>query len=115
VYIALNLSEVYTAQKRFDDARTILHVAASKGPSSGDAYYGLALAYFKEERLEEAEAAGLQAHLRPHRIADVHLLLAKIYARKNPGQVAGQLKLYLDEAPDGPESEDARKILKTLN
>jgi tetratricopeptide (TPR) repeat protein len=115
VYIALNLAEVYTAQKRFKEARAVLDHAVARTPVNGDAYYGLALAYFEEGRYEEAETAALQAHIRPHRIADVHLLLAKVYARKNPERVAGQLELYLDEAPNGGESERVRKVLKRLN
>ena len=112
VYIALNLAEVYTAQKRFSEARTVLENAARRTAENGDAYYGIALSYFKEERFDQAEAAALQAHTRPHRIADVHLLLAMIYAKKNPARVAGQLELYLDEAPNGPQSEHVREVLK---
>jgi tetratricopeptide (TPR) repeat protein len=112
VYIALNLAEVYTAQKRFKEAKAALDLALTRTPVNGDAYYGLALAYFSEERFEEAEAAALQAHIRPHRIADVHLLLAKIYARKNPARVAGQLELYLNEAPGGAQSDRVRQVLR---
>ena len=115
VYIALNLAEVYTYRKRFGEARAVLEAAAARNPGNGDAYYGLALVYFSENRLEEAEAAALQAHARAHRIADVHLILAKIYARKNPGRVAGQLELYLAEAPNGHESKRVRKLLRKSN
>lgn len=112
VYFALNLAEVYTAQKRFNEARTALKAAAARTSVNGDAYYGIALTYFKEERFDEAETAAQQAHTRPHRIADVHLLLAMIYAKKGPGSVVGQLELYLDEAPEGPQSEHVRQVLK---
>jgi tetratricopeptide (TPR) repeat protein len=115
VYIALNLAEVYTFQKRFDEARAVLEIAAVRNPGNGDAYYGIALAYFNENRLEEAEAAALQAHTRAHRIADVHLLLAKIYAQRHPARVVGQLELYLYEAPNGHESKRVQKVLKKLN
>jgi len=112
VYIALNLAEVYTAQKRFDEARAVLETAAARNAANGDAYYGLALVYFKQEKLEDAESAALQAHARNHRIADVHLLLAKIYAQKNPAGVAGQLQLYIDEAPNGDQRKRVRQALK---
>ena len=112
VYIALNLAEVYTAQKRFDEARAVLETAAARNAANGDAYYGLALVYFKQEKLEDAESAALQAHARIHRIADVHLLLAKIYAQKNPAGVAGQLQLYIDEAPNGDQRKRVRQALK---
>jgi len=112
VYIALNLAEVYTAQKRFSEARDVLNLAVTRTPANGDAYYGLALSYFKEDRSVEAEAAALQAHTRSHRIADVHLLLAEIYARQNPLKVTEQLQLYLTEAPDGHESKHVRELLR---
>jgi tetratricopeptide (TPR) repeat protein len=111
VYVALNLSELYTAEGRFEEAKTLLEVAAKRTPASGDAYYGLALVYFTQGRLEDVEAAALQAHRRPHQIADVHLLLAKVYARSAPEKVGTQLELYLQEAPNGPESKRVRKIL----
>jgi tetratricopeptide (TPR) repeat protein len=113
VYIALNLAEVYTAQKRFSDARAVLDRATSRTPGNGDAYYGLALTYFQEERFDEAEAAALQADSRAHKIVDLHLLLAKIYARKNRDKALEQLEIYLKEAPNGPESDRVRQALKT--
>ena len=113
-YIALNLTEVYRAQKRFKEAEAVLDLAIRRTPENGDAYFGLAFTYFNEGRLEEAEAAAIQADSRPHRIADLHLLLAKIYARRNPDKVVEQLELYLKEDPNGPESDRVRQVAKTL-
>src|SRR5262249_48126956 len=79
-YIVMNLAEVYTAQKRFDDAETVLLESIGKAKGDGDVYYALAAAYYQEGRLEDAEAAALQADSRTHRLPDLHLLLAKIYA-----------------------------------
>jgi tetratricopeptide (TPR) repeat protein len=108
----INIAEAYIAQKRFNEAEAVLKRAAARMPANGDIYYGLALAYFEEKRFDEAEAAALEAHMRAHRIADVHLILAKIYARKHPERVAGQLELYLDEAPNAHQSKRVRKMLK---
>ena len=112
VYIALNLAEVYVRQKRLDDAAIVLHTAIQKSTDNGDAYYGLAVIYFNGGRLREARTAGLQAESRPHRVADLHLLLAKIYSQTDPQNVLGQLQLYLKEAPDGAESERVRQAVK---
>ncbi len=112
VYIAMNLAELYARQNRFNEAEAVLHVAIRKNPNSGDGYYGLAVMYFKEGRMDEAIAAAFHAESRPHRIADLHLLLAKIYARTNPRNVAEQLELYLKEAPDAPQSDRVREALK---
>ena len=111
-YIAMNLAEVYTTQKRFKEAETVLLGAIQRTPQNGDAYYELAVAHFKEGRFEEAEMAALRAHAHPHRVADVHLLLAKVYLHKNGGSAVEQLKLYLKEAPNGAESERVRKALE---
>lgn len=111
-YIAMNLAEVYSAQKRFRDAQTLLLGAIPKAKGDGDVYYALAAAYFQEGRLEEAETAALQADSRTHRLPDLHLLLAKIYAHSSPEKVAGQLEIYLKEAPNGAESKRIRQLLR---
>ena len=111
VYIALNLAETDTAQRRFKEAETILALAIQRKPDNGDAYFGLAVAYVSQGRFQEAEAAALQADSRPHRIADLHLILAKMYLRTKPDKVADQLELYLKEAPNSAESDRVRKAL----
>src|SRR5262249_22165850 len=104
--------ETYTAQKRYQDAETVLALAILRKPDSGDAYYGLAIAYLDQGRLQEAQEAALQADSRPHRIADLHLVLAKMYVHKNVEKLLEQLELYLKEAPDGAESDRVRQALK---
>src|SRR5437867_12105520 len=108
VYIALNLAETYTAQKRYQEAEAVLTFHLQRKPESGDAYYGLAVSYLDQGRMQEAEAAALQADSRPHRIADVHLVLAKMYLHKNYDKLVEHLELYLKEAPNGAESERVR-------
>ncbi len=112
VYIALNLAETYTAQKRFKEAESILALTIQRKADNGDAYFGLAAAYVSQGRFQEAEAAALQADSRPHRIADLHLILAKMYLRTKPDKVADQLELYLKEAPNSAESDRVRKALE---
>jgi hypothetical protein len=81
-------------------------------PGEGDPYFALANAYFVQERFDDAEAMALEADSRTHRIADVHLLLAKIYLRRrNSTAVIRQLEMYLKEAPEGPVKDRIRKEL----
>ena len=116
LYFSLNLAEVYLAQKRFQEAEAVVAAAILKFPEEGDPYYGLANVYFVQERFQDAEAAALEADSRKHRIADVHLLLAKIYVRSgNSAAVVVQLQTYLKEAPDGPAKDKIRKALKLSN
>ena len=112
VFVALNLAEVYTAQRRFDDAKAVLNEAIAKKPNSGDAFYGLMLVYLEEGRNEEAEAAAQQAEARPHQIADLHLVLGKLYFEKG-NYVASirQLESYLKEAPNGTASKSVKDML----
>jgi tetratricopeptide (TPR) repeat protein len=113
VYVSLNLAEVYTTQKRFNEAEKVLLKAVEKGPNTGDVYYGLGLVYLKQEHMDDAEAALLRADSYPHQIADVHLVLAEIYRQKErPTDVFRQLERYLQEAPNGTYSQRVRQILK---
>lgn len=114
IYVSLNLAEVYTAQTRFKDAESVLREAIQKHPNAGDAYYGLALVYFQQGLLEDAEAAAQQADQHPHQIADLHLVLAEIDWRKHePAEATDQLGKYLKEAPNGTNSERVRQVLKS--
>jgi tetratricopeptide (TPR) repeat protein len=110
---AMNLAETYGAEGRFSDAEATLMETIRKNAESGDAYYALAVNYFKQDRLKDAEAAALQADSRVHRIADLHLLLAKIYVLIDPDKVVPQLQLYLKEAPNGAQSKQVREALKS--
>jgi tetratricopeptide (TPR) repeat protein len=112
VFVALNLAEVYTAQKHFEEAKTVLNEAIEKKPDSGDAFYGLALVYLEEGRVQDAEAAALQAEARPHQIADLHLVLGKLYFEKgNFVASIRQLESYLKETPNGTSSESVKQML----
>jgi len=112
VFVALNLAEVYTAEKHFDEAKTVLNEAIAKKPDSGDAFYGLALVYIEEGRTQDAESAAQQAEARPHQIADLHLVLGKLYFEKG-NYIASirQLESYLKEAPNGTSSESVKEML----
>jgi tetratricopeptide (TPR) repeat protein len=98
VYIAMNLAELYSVQKRFKEAENVLLDAIQKQPQAGDGYYGLALVYFQQGRLDDAEAAARHAHERVHRIADVHVVLAKIYSDRHEAALAAeQLRTFQRE------------------
>jgi tetratricopeptide (TPR) repeat protein len=114
VYVALNLAEVYTSQRRLDEAEALLLEAIKHRPEAGDGYYGLALVYMQENRVEDAEAAALQADAHAHKIADVHLVLAEIYGQKrNVPAAIDQLQRYLKEAPNGSHSARVHGILES--
>jgi tetratricopeptide (TPR) repeat protein len=115
IYPSMNLADLYASQERFVEALNVLRQSVAKHPSEGDLYFALALIHFDQGRMQEAEAAGLQAHEKIHRMADVHLVLAKVYLsmKKYPALIS-QLRLYLDENPRGPMADRVRKNLEEL-
>lgn len=115
IYPSMNLADLYEAQKRFGDAHEVLRQSMLKHPAEGDLHFAMARVHFDQGRLKEAAEAGLEAHSRVHRAADVHILLAKIYlSLQNYPAVESQLRLYLDENPKGPLAGQVRKSLADL-
>jgi tetratricopeptide (TPR) repeat protein len=113
VYISLNLAELYESQERFREAEDVLIEAIRRSPKHGDAYYGLAALYFHQGLYEAAKINALLASSLAHKIADVHLLLAKIYLRTNDqAAVRSQLEIYIQEDPKSPVSAKVKQALK---
>ena len=101
-------------RKRWTKAEEFTIRAIEMAPNDGDSYHVLALVYFEEGRFDEAEATALKADARPHHIADVHLLLAKLYLRNgNSAALKEQLESYLKEAPNGTISDRIRQWLNS--
>jgi predicted Zn-dependent protease len=112
---AIALSNLYVASRRHDDSRRILEEAIKRHPTEGDLFFALSRTYFEQGRMREAEASGLEAHSRGHRLPDVHLLLAKIYLESgNRHGLVTQLESFIAESPDGPASQQARATLAEL-
>ena len=115
IYPYMNLSDLYTERKRFEEAQTILREALMKYPAEGDLHFGMALIYFDQGKPEQAEQEGILAHSMVHRNADVHLLLSKVYlqSRRYP-ELEVQLESYLTENPESPVANQVRKTLSDL-
>src|SRR5206468_3770086 len=62
IYPSMNLADLYATRKRFDDAHRVIRQALENHPSEGDLYFAMARVYFDQGRMQEAEAAGLNAH-----------------------------------------------------
>jgi tetratricopeptide (TPR) repeat protein len=115
VYPSMNLVDLYAGQKRYAESHEILRKSMAEHPSEGDLYFGLAKLHFDQGQMKEAVVAGLKAHEKKHRMADVHLLLAKVYlSLKDYPEVATQLRFYLEENPKGPMADQVRKTLASL-
>ncbi|MBI4460484.1 MAG: tetratricopeptide repeat protein [Acidobacteria bacterium] len=99
-------------QETVDTAKRILELDSNLGIAS----FLLALGNFNLHHLEAAEKNALEAEKKPHeRTPQVHMLLAEIFFQKRDYDgVATHLRSYLEEDPDGPFAEQARKGLEDL-
>jgi hypothetical protein len=67
---------------------------------------------FRQDRFTDAEQLAHHAHNHKSHIADVHLLLAKIYQREaNDDSVLRQLVLYVKEASSGDARTRAQQAI----
>jgi tetratricopeptide (TPR) repeat protein len=82
-----------------------------------DAYFYNAVANYKLNKIEDAEKSGLKAeHLDlSTRFPQLHLLLAKIFARKNEYAMAiSEMQTYLDLAPHAKHADQVEVQLAEL-
>jgi tetratricopeptide (TPR) repeat protein len=112
---AVDLSSLYLDEGRLDEAQRLITPLLPKNPTEPELYAALARIYFAQGRLRDAELAGLEAHSRGHESPDIHLILAKIYEnQKNRAALITQLRIYLEEKPEGPAADQTRKQLSTI-
>ncbi len=115
VYSAVNLSSLFLDEGRLDEAQQLITRLLPKNPTEPELYAALARIYFAQGRLRDAELAGLEAHSRGHESSDVHLMLAKIYeGQGNRAALITQLRMYLEEKPEGAMADQVRKQLATI-
>jgi tetratricopeptide (TPR) repeat protein len=115
VYPAVNLSSLFLDEGRLDEAQQLITRLLPKNPTEPELYAALARIYFAQGRLHDAELAGLEAHSRGHESPDVHLILAKIYeGQGNRAALITQLRLYLEEKPEGTMADQTRKQLANI-
>ena len=83
----------------------------------GDAYFYDAVANYMLNKFDDAEKSGLKAERLdlPTRFPQLHLLLAKIFARKNNYALAiAEIQTYLALVPHGKDNDQVREQLAKL-
>ena len=105
------LAEMLNDHNRFADAEKIARQATEREANSPRGHYELSRALAGLKRDNEAEASAVKAReLKPDSAA-VHLLLANIHKRlHNYQDLLRDLDAYLELAPAGPASDQARAL-----
>lgn len=115
VYPSVNLSSLYLDEGRVNEAQQLITPLLRKNPTEPELYAAMARIYFAQGRLPEAEQAGLEAHSLGHDSPEIHLILAKVYeSQQNRAALVTQLRIYLEEKPEGPAADQARKQLSAI-
>jgi Flp pilus assembly protein TadD len=80
-----------------------------------DKYLSKAQIYFRQQRWEDAIIIAHRGLRGDYRDAEIHLLLAKCYANLgDAASVERELRMFVNEAPNGEAKTKARAVLKLL-
>ena len=112
----INLSRIFLQRREYPAGEQLVNRAVQLDPRNPEA---LALqAYFAllQNHFDDAIAVANRVHGLEHKqYASVHFMAAKAYERKHRNDdAAGEYRLYLQEAPDGPSVAQAKSALNAL-
>jgi tetratricopeptide (TPR) repeat protein len=109
------LSTLYTQAGRAADALAVLDRIPGGDKSAAAAIYNVAVKLYNEDNLEAAELAARKAAEIDPDLAPVRRLLARVYlAQGNDAAAIPEIEKFLELAPDDPEADDERQLLKAL-
>ena len=107
---------VLCREGEFQQAETVLERGLEREPGSASGKYFLAWAQYGLNRLLAAERSLQQAIVRNANLGEAYLLLARIHQRQNNSPAMTQdLQTYLKLNPNGPDSEQTRRLLERIN
>lgn len=109
----VSLAELQLQQSQFEAAAATAGKALVVSPGLASAGFVQALAYFKLNRLDDAEKSARAAETGPHQnLPQLHLLLTDILLRKSDYQGAVvEMQAYLKEFPNGQMAIQVKKQL----
>jgi tetratricopeptide (TPR) repeat protein len=112
----LNLSYLELRDGKKTEAGSLVEKALALDPDNVEALARLAEVDFAEGQYDLAIAAARKVHGLPHRnFAIVHYTAASAFERE--GRIAdaiAELKIFLEESPDGPRADIARKAMAAM-
>jgi tetratricopeptide (TPR) repeat protein len=113
---AHRLGQMLVAETKYAEAEPPLQVWLRSHPADAWALSFAALGLMTEGRFEEAAASAQRVHSLPHReYASAHLIAGRAFEHlRRFDAAAAEYRLYLTEAPSGPNVEQARAALRRL-
>lgn len=113
---AHHLAGILVAEARYAEAEPLLQVWLRGHPDDAWALSFAALGQLTEGKFEEAVASARRVHILPHKeYASAHVIAGRALERLNRfDTAAAEYRLYLAEAPNGPNAEHARAALARL-
>lgn len=114
----VDLARMDTEDKNYSASESLLAKAIALNPSNADALSLLAATEFANKEYEKALADVQRTHaLHNHeQFAEVHLMAGKVLAMQNHPELAiAQFQMFLQEKPDSPQAESARKAMASLS
>lgn len=91
------------------------YVVDLDGFGYGDAYFYNSVANYRLDKIDDAQRSAQKVVHRLNRFPQVHLLLAKIFFRKNDkGAAIAEMKTYLEIAPQAADAAQVREQLARL-
>ncbi len=113
---ARNLGQILVAETNYAEAEPLLQVWLRSHPGDAWALSFAALGQMTQEKFEEAVATAHKVHTLPHQeFASAHVIAGRALEHlRRFDSAAAEYRLYLAEAPDGPNSGQARAALARL-
>jgi predicted Zn-dependent protease len=113
---AHRLGQILVAETKYAEAEPILQVWLRSHPADAWALSFAALGELTQGRFQEAAASAQKVHSLPHReYASTHLVAGRALEHlRRFDAAAAEYRLYLAEAPHGPNAEHARAALARL-
>lgn len=113
---AHQLGQILVAETKYAEAEPLLQVWLRSHPADAWALSFAALGLMMEGRFEEAATSARRVHSLPHQeYASAHLVAGRALEHlRRFDAAAAEYRLYLAEAPNGPNVEHARAALARL-
>ena len=112
-----NLARISFAEKKYDEALTLLDKSLSADPLNAWALTSAANAALLTHHYDQAIAYARKAHGIPHPgSAGVHIVaVLALEATQQPFEAIKEYQLYLDEDPKGRDALRAQQAIQRLN